>query len=159
MADVNNGVNKEAGSGARVGRFTSALFAGLVFGAGLVVSGMSDPRKVRGFLDIGGSWDPSLAFVMIGAIGVGLVAFGIARRWRRAGRTALLGEPLPGNGSRVINSKLLLGSAAFGVGWGLSGFCPGPAVVAAAAASQGGAIFLAAALVGMLPQAWLRMRR
>lgn len=153
MAGVNVGAGAGAGTGLRVGTFASAAFAGLLFGTGLVVSGMSDPRKVRGFLDIGGNWDPSLAFVMIGAIGVGLLAFGIARRWRRVGRTALLGEPLPGNASRVIDGRLLLGSATFGVGWGLSGFCPGPAVVAAAAASQGGAIFLAAVLAGMLPQA------
>ncbi len=128
----------------------SALLAGLLFGAGLIISGMSDPGKVHGFLDITGSWDPSLAFVMIGAIAVGLVAFEISRRRRRAGKVALLGEPLPQNPSLIIDARLLLGSAAFGVGWGLSGLCPGPAVVAAGAANPGGLVFFAAMLAGML---------
>ena len=103
-----------------------ALVAGLVFAIGLGVSGMTDPRKVLGFLDVGGSWDPSLAFVMIGAIGV---HFAFARR-AVARPVTLGGAPiaLPARGS--IDARLLVGAALFGVGWGVGGYCPGPALVA-----------------------------
>jgi hypothetical protein len=103
-----------------------ALAAGLVFGLGLVVSGMANPAKVLGFLDLAGHWDPSLAFVMGGAIAVALPAFALAKRRR----TSLLGAPLQLPTSSAIDRRLVLGSLAFGIGWGLAGFCPGPALVA-----------------------------
>lgn len=127
----------------------SAGLAGLVFGLGLVLSGMSNPRKVRGFLDITGAWDPSLAFVMLGAIGVAVVAFALSKRWRAAGRSALLGHPLPAPPRTRIDSALICGSIAFGVGWGLSGFCPGPALLTIGAFKAQGVAFVLAMAVGM----------
>ena len=104
------------------------LTAGLIFGLGLVISGMTDPARILAFLDVTGAWDPSLAFVMVSAIAVAAPAFAIARR---TGRT-LLGMQLTLPPRFVFTPALLLGSGAFGIGWGLSGFCPGPAVVALA---------------------------
>ena len=104
----------------------SAFAAGLIFGIGLIVSGMTDPSKVIGFLDLAGQWDPSLAFVMVGAILVGLAGHAIARK--RA--AAFLGGALHLPAARDIDRRLVLGGLAFGVGWGLAGFCPGPAIVA-----------------------------
>ena len=103
----------------------SVFLSGLVFGLGLIISGMTNPQKVIGFLDVFGAWDPSLAFVMGGAIGVAFFAFGFAKKRNQS----LLGEPmcLPQNTS--INPRLVIGSLLFGAGWGLSGFCPGPAIV------------------------------
>lgn len=124
----------------------SALLAGLVFGFGLILSGMANPQKVLGFLDLAGNWDPSLAFVMGGAIGVGVVAFALARR-----RThSLLGAPMQLPASSEISRRLVLGSLAFGAGWGLAGFCPGPAIVSAAAGYRGAWIFLTALIAGMM---------
>ena len=104
----------------------SALLAGLVFGIGLIVSGMSDPSKVLGFLDLAGRWNPSLALVMAAAVTVALPAFGWAGRRTRS----ILGEPmqLPPAG-RAVDRRLLVGAALFGVGWGVAGLCPGPALV------------------------------
>jgi len=124
----------------------SALIAGLIFGLGLIVSGMANPAKVLGFLDLAGHWDPSLAFVMGGAIGVGVVAFGLARRRTRS----LLGAPMQLPATSALSMRLVLGSLAFGVGWGLAGFCPGPAIVSAAAGYSQACIFVAAMVVGML---------
>ena len=98
-------------------RFLVPLAIGLLFGAGLTFSGMIYPNKVLGFLDLAGAWDPSLAFVMMGAISVGPIAFRLART--RNGFAAP---------DTTIDAKLILGSALFGVGWGLVGFCPGPAL-------------------------------
>jgi uncharacterized membrane protein YedE/YeeE len=122
-----------------------SLFVGLLFGLGLIVSGMGDPSKVIGFLDIAGNWDPSLALVMAGAIAIGLIAF------RFAGRrtTSLLGMPMQLPTARRIDLRLLLGSALFGTGWGLSGICPGPAFVLAATDISKGSIFLIAMVAGM----------
>ncbi|RJG05700.1 YeeE/YedE family protein [Noviherbaspirillum cavernae] len=122
-----------------------ALLAGLVFGGGLILSGMADPSKVIGFLDLAGKWDPSLAFVMAGAIGVGFLAF------RLAGRRAnsLLGEPMQLPTSRHIDRRLVLGSLAFGVGWGLAGFCPGPALLNVAVGGGKVILFVLAMLGGM----------
>jgi uncharacterized membrane protein YedE/YeeE len=118
---------------------------GLLFGIGLIVSGMTDPGKVQGFLDLFGAWDPSLAFVMGGAIGVGLFAFGRAKK-----RTAtLLGLKLGLPGRRDIDARLVVGSLAFGVGWGLAGFCPGPALVALGAGVWQAALFVGAMVAGM----------
>jgi uncharacterized membrane protein YedE/YeeE len=124
----------------------SSFVAGLVFGIGLVVSGLVNPAKVLGFLDLTGAWDPSLAVVMAGAVAVGAVAFAVAGK-----RTStLLGAPLALPTARGIDRGLVLGSLAFGVGWGLAGFCPGPALVALGAGKVKALVFVAAMLVGML---------
>lgn len=123
----------------------TALLSGLIFGLGLMVSGMSNPAKVLGFLDIAGSWDPSLAFVMVGAIVVASLAFFIARRRKRS----LLGLPMQLPTSTAITPRLILGSAAFGIGWGLAGFCPGPALVALGAGYPKAIGFVAAMVAGM----------
>jgi uncharacterized membrane protein YedE/YeeE len=136
----------------------SAALAGLLFGAGLIVSGMSDPRKVLGFLDIAGNWDPSLAFVMGGAIAVALPAFAIARRLRARHLRALTGEPLPAPQPFRANAGLVIGSIAFGAGWGLAGFCPGPALLTFAAGNVGGIVFALAMFAGMAIHALLVSR-
>lgn len=125
-----------------------AFFAGLVFGIGLLLSGMSDPAKVIGFLDLAGSWDPSLAFVMAGAILVGFFGFGLARR-----RThTFLGAALKLPERREIDVRLVGGSIVFGIGWGLAGFCPGPAIVAFGLGIDKATVFVIAMLAGMLLQ-------
>ena len=124
--------------------FTS-LFAGLVFGLGLIVSGMANPAKVLGFLDLGGSWDPSLAFVMGGAVTVAAVAFTFARGRKQS----LLGADMKLSTSRVIDGRLVLGSILFGVGWGIAGFCPGPALVALGMGEVKALAFVIAMLAGM----------
>ena len=118
---------------------------GLVFGLGLILAGMTDPGKVIGFLDLAGAWDPSLAFVMGGAIAIGFVGFAVARRRT----TAFLGGVMHLPASTDIDRRLIVGSLVFGVGWGLAGFCPGPAVVAAGAGHWQAALFTAAMLAGM----------
>ena len=123
----------------------SAFLTGLLFGLGLVVSGMSDPFKVIGFLDVAGPWDPSLAFVMAGAVLVGLVAYRIAGR--RA--ASVLGGPMRLPAVEGIDRRLVLGSLVFGVGWGLAGFCPGPALVALGAGYGKAAAFVGAMIAGM----------
>lgn len=124
--------------------FTSWL-AGLVFGVGLIVSGMANPAKVLGFLDLGGAWDPSLALVMAGAIAVAAVAFALARK-----RTmSMLGGAMKLPGSRDIDRRLVIGSALFGMGWGLAGFCPGPGLVALGMGEQKALVFVVAMLAGM----------
>jgi uncharacterized membrane protein YedE/YeeE len=123
-----------------------ALVAGLVFGLGLCLSGMSEPNKVLAFLDLAGDWDPSLALVMVGAIAVAAPAFALARRRRVDWR----GEALDCPERREIDAPLALGALTFGVGWGLAGFCPGPALVDVGFASPGAAIVVAAMAVGVL---------
>jgi uncharacterized protein len=122
-----------------------ALAAGLVFGLGLIVSGMSDPAKVLGFLDLAGPWDPSLAFVMAGAIAVGVFAFAFARRRTRSLLGLELKLPTGGN----PDFRLVAGSALFGVGWGIAGFCPGPALVALGMGQPQAVLFVAAMVAGM----------
>jgi uncharacterized membrane protein YedE/YeeE len=123
----------------------TALLCGLVFGVGLMVSGMANPAKVLGFLDIAGRWDPSLAFVIAGALAIGSIAFRAARRRN----TSLLGLPMPMPARATVSLRLVLGSAVFGVGWGLAGFCPGPALVALGAGVPKAWGFVAAMLAGM----------
>ncbi|WP_454908552.1 DUF6691 family protein [Variovorax gossypii] len=123
----------------------ASLLAGLVFGLGLVVSGMANPAKVLGFLDLAGSWDPSLAFVMAGAIAVAMVGFLAARR--RA--LSLLGAEMRMPSARRIDRRLVLGSLLFGVGWGIAGFCPGPGLVALGMGETKALVFVAAMLAGM----------
>ena len=123
----------------------ASLFAGLVFGLGLIVSGMANPEKVLGFLDIAGAWDPSLAFVMGGVIMVGVVAFAVARK-----RTlSFLGFHMKMPTSNHIDKRLILGGLMFGIGWGIAGFCPGPGLVALGAGEIKAAVFVAAMVAGM----------
>jgi uncharacterized membrane protein YedE/YeeE len=124
----------------------SAFASGLVFGVGLILSGMTDPGKVIGFLDVAGRWDPSLAFVMGGAILVGFFAFALAGR---RGRT-FFGSAMHLPQRRDIDSRLVGGSLVFGIGWGLAGFCPGPALVSLASGVDKAAVFVAAMLGGMV---------
>jgi uncharacterized membrane protein YedE/YeeE len=123
-----------------------AFVAGLVFGIGLIVSRMASPAKVIGFLDLAGRWDPSLAFVMCGAIAVAVIGFALAGR-RPA---TLLGTPFLLPTTRVIDARLVGGALLFGIGWGLGGFCPGPAFVALGAGQTKAFAFVAAMLAGML---------
>lgn len=129
----------------------SALLSGLVFGLGLIVAGMANPEKILGFLDLAGAWNPSLALVMVGAIGVGIIAFTIAKRRSRT----LLGLPMQIPSAHHLDRRLILGSLVFGVGWGIAGFCPGPAIVAVGAGEMKAVIFVAAMLVGMGIYEWL----
>jgi len=123
----------------------ASLLAGLVFGLGLIVSGMANPAKVLGFLDLAGHWDPSLAFVMAGAIAVGAIAFAVANR--RA--VSILGAEMRLPSARHIDRRLVLGSVLFGIGWGVAGFCPGPALVSLGMGEPKALVFVAAMLVGM----------
>ena len=134
----------------RLLRNLAALAAGLLLGLGLIVSGMADPAKVLGFLDLAGQWDPSLALVMGGAIAIGLPAFTLARKRQRT----LLGEPMQLPTARTIDRRLVLGSLLFGIGWGIAGICPGPALVLLGMASGKGLAFVLAMLVGMLLFRW-----
>ena len=131
---------------AHIAEMAAALAAGLLFGAGLMLSGMANPAKVLGFLDILGRWDPSLALVMASAVGVGLVGFGLDSRRS----ISALGLPMNLPSSRVIDRRLILGAITFGIGWGLAGFCPGPALVALASGSGKAVIFCASMLAGMV---------
>jgi uncharacterized protein len=124
--------------------FTS-LLAGLVFGLGLIVSGMANPAKIHGFLDLAGRWDPSLAFVMTGAIAVGVIAFAMANK-----RTvSLIGAEMKLPAARHIDRRLVVGSALFGIAWGVAGFCPGPGLVALGMGEAKAVVFVAAMLAGM----------
>jgi uncharacterized membrane protein YedE/YeeE len=126
-------------------RMLSEGAVGLLFGCGLLLSGLANPAKVLAFLDLAGPWDPSLALVMGGAIAVGLLAFSLAKKRR----TSLLGEPMRLPQRSDIDRPLVLGSLGFGVGWGLAGFCPGPALVALGSGAPKAALFVLAMLVGM----------
>ena len=135
-----------------------ALAAGLLFGAGLAVSGMHDPAKVLGFLDIAavasGGWDPSLAFVMAGGLAVTLPAFWYARR-----RSAPLAAPtFQAPTARAIDRRLMLGALLFGAGWGIVGYCPGPALAALAFAATGTIVFVVAMIVGMMLEGFVESR-
>jgi uncharacterized protein len=124
----------------------TAFIVGLVFGIGLIVAGMTDPAKVQGFLDLAGDWDPSLALVMGGAILVGLVAFRLAGKRERA----LLGDAMRLPTASHIDRRLVLGGLAFGAGWGLAGFCPGPALASLATGGAKAMIFTGAMVAGMV---------
>ena len=123
----------------------AAFAAGLVFGLGLIVSGMTDPSKVIGFLDLAGRWDPSLAFVMAGAILSGIFAY----RYAKMRTISFLGGAMRLPSTRQIDRRLVLGSLTFGVGWGLAGYCPGPALVALGAGQDKAMVFVLAMLAGM----------
>jgi uncharacterized membrane protein YedE/YeeE len=132
-----------------------ALVAGLVFGIGLLVSGMVNPAKILGFLDLAGRWDPSLALVMAGAVAVGAIGFAVAGRRT----TTVLGTPMLLPAVRTIDRRLVVGGAVFGVGWGLAGFCPGPALAALGAGHLKAAVFIAAMVAGMLAFEWIERMR
>ena len=123
----------------------SSLISGLVFGLGLIVSGMANPAKVLGFLDLAGRWDPSLAFVMAGAIAVSAVAFAVARRRTVSFLRQVMRVPT----GRHIDRRLIGGSILFGIGWGIAGFCPGPGLVALGMGELKAAVFVVAMLAGM----------
>ena len=125
-------------------RFSEFLI-GLLFGWGLLISGMTDPGKVLGFLDLAGAWDPSLAFVMGGGVLVGLVGFALAKKRT----TSFLGSAMHLPTSRDIDRRLVLGSLTFGAGWGLAGFCPGPGIVAMGAGESKATLFVVAMIAGM----------
>ena len=135
----------------------SEFLVGLLFGLGLILSGMTDPGKVIGFLDLFGSWDPSLALVMGGAIAVGFFAFSLAQK-----RTMnFLGGLLRLPNSQVIDRRLVIGSLMFGAGWGLAGLCPGPSLASLSYGGVGHWVFFAAMLAGMAiaPRLSLRLDR
>ena len=122
------------------------LISGLLFGTGLILSGMANPAKVQNFLDLFGSWDPSLAFVMGGAIMVTMPGFWLAQK--RA--TPFFSDMFHMPTRTDFDARLIAGAATFGVGWGLGGFCPGPAVTSLALGSTGTLIFIATMLLGMI---------
>ena len=128
----------------------TALLAGLTFGVGLIVSGMVNPAKVLGFLDLAGKWDPSLVLVMAAAVAIGAIAFAVAG----ARDTTLLGAPMMLPTARNLEARLMLGSLLFGIGWGCAGFCPGPALVALGAGYAKAVVFVVAMLAGMLVFNW-----
>lgn len=130
-----------------VKRLAAAFVAGLLFAVGLAVSGMTDPAKVLGFLDVAGAWDPSLAFVMVGAIGVHF----FAARWAKSVKSPVLGGRFAIPAETAINRQLLVGAALFGVGWGMAGYCPGPALVGAVGLSGTTWLFL----LSMITAIWL----
>lgn len=132
-----------------------AFGTGLLFGLGLIVSGMADPAKVVGFLDVAGPWDPSLACVMVGAITVACFAFTHARRHGRTWQGQTIHLPT----NRRIDPRLAVGATIFGIGWGLAGICPGPALVLTGAGMAKGVIFTAAMLSGMLVFAGVSRQR
>jgi uncharacterized protein len=131
---------------------------GLIFGLGLVLSGMSNPAKVLNFLDLGGigtgTWDPSLAFVMAGAVAVTFVGY----QWALKRPRPLFGEKFQLPTSRELDVRIIAGPAIFGLGWGLAGFCPGPALTALGFGSRAAVIFVAAMIAGMLLARWLANR-
>jgi hypothetical protein len=127
-------------------REVAAFSSGALFSAGLCLSGMTYPSKVLAFLDVAGAWDPSLAFVMAGAVGVAAIAFFLQPRRRAPAFDASFDVP-PRQGP--IDARLLAGAALFGVGWGLSGLCPGPAVVSLASGQTPAIVFVASMLAGM----------
>ena len=136
-------------------RAAAALISGLTFGLGLIVSGMVSPGKVLAFLDVaGGAWDPSLALVLLSAVGVS--ALGVAIAGRRG--APLLAEAFSGPVRQTLDRKLLLGASLFGVGWGLVGYCPGPALAALALGAPAALAFVAAMLAGMGLYALLDLR-
>ena len=134
--------------------FTS-LLAGLVFGLGLIVSGMANPAKVLGFLDLTGRWDPSLALVMAGAIIISFFAFLVAQKRTRS----LIGADMRLPGGRQIDRRLVVGGLLFGIGWGIAGFCPGPGLVALGMGEVKALVFVASMLTGMITFEFLERRR
>jgi uncharacterized membrane protein YedE/YeeE len=136
-------------------RNLSALLAGLIFGVGLLLSGMTQPEKVLGFLDIFGDWDPSLLCVMAGAIAVHMSFYLRLKRWTKPLAAHTFSLPP----TSVIDRDLIAGAAIFGVGWGLSGYCPGPSIVSVAGAVSSALFFVPALLVGTLVVTYVRHKQ
>jgi uncharacterized membrane protein YedE/YeeE len=132
-------------SRSRIAALGHAALAGALFGAGLVISGMTQPARIIGFLDPVGGWDPSLAFVMAGAVAVYAVAYAVIRRRARPWFDARFHLPVRSD----LDAPLIAGAAVFGIGWGLGGLCPGPGIVAAAGGSTSALAFVLAMLAGM----------
>ncbi|HML81664.1 MAG: YeeE/YedE family protein [Betaproteobacteria bacterium] len=133
---------------------TLAFLSGIVFGIGLLVSGMTDPAKVIAFLDIAGPWDPSLILVMVTAVVVALVPMQLAQRRARS----LVGEKIAFPSTKGITGKLILGSAIFGIGWGMTGLCPGPSLASLAASTWQEWLFFSSMVAGMIGfELWQRM--
>jgi len=126
--------------------FFIALISGLIFGVGLIISGMANPQKVIGFLNLFGTWDPSLLFVMLGGIGISFLPF----QWSRYQQKSLLGYKMNFPDKRKIDLKLIIGSAIFGVGWGLAGICPGPSLILLSLGLNEAVYFFLSMLIGML---------
>ncbi|GLU41658.1 DUF6691 family protein [Pseudomonas sp. NBRC 100443] len=133
----------------------SAFLCGLLFGLGLLLAGMADPAKVLAFLDLAGAWDPSLALVMVGAILTALPFFGLARGKAHG----LLGGAMQLPTRRDLDRRLVLGSLVFGVGWGIAGICPGPALVGLGAGHWQAALFVLGMLAGMAAFEWQQRRK
>ena len=136
-------------------RLFPAFLSGVLFAFGLAIGGMTDPRKVIAFLDFAGDWDPSLAFVMGGAV----LVFSLAIRWSRRRTAPLFGDAFRLPTRRDIDTPLVAGAALFGIGWGLGGYCPGPALVGAMSFQSGALLFTGSMLAGMaIFSAWQRMK-
>jgi uncharacterized membrane protein YedE/YeeE len=133
----------------------TAFFAGLIFGFGLLLGGMANPAKVLGFLDLAGAWDPSLGLVMAGAIAVAILPF----NWARKQKKSLLGSPMQLPVKRELDSRLIGGSLLFGVGWGIAGICPGPAVAILLTGHWQIIVFVLAMLAGILLFSMIENRR
>ncbi|KAF1311879.1 DUF6691 family protein [Pseudomonas putida] len=133
----------------------TAFFAGLIFGLGLLLAGMANPAKVLAFLDVAGAWDPSLALVMAGAIAVAAAPLNWARKHKRS----LLGAPMQIPVKRELDARLIGGSLVFGVGWGIAGICPGPAVAISLTGHWQVLVFVVAMLAGMYAFTVLQGRR
>lgn len=132
--------------------FLISMLLGAIFGVGLILAGMTNPVKVLSFLDVAGNWDPSLALVMGGAIGVAAPGYALAKR----SNVTWLGKPFAQEPNAPVDASLLAGSIVFGIGWGLSGFCPGPALVGLGAGFLPAAVFVIAMVFGMEAYEWLR---
>lgn len=128
--------------------FAISFVSGLIFGVGLIISMMVQPKKVIGFLDVFGQWDPSLAFVMGGAIMIAMPSFWLAKCWKHDKKNAYNGEPLELPTNTQITKPLILGSILFGASWGLVGLCPGPALVVAGTGNIGALMFVGAMVLG-----------
>jgi uncharacterized membrane protein YedE/YeeE len=137
-----------------MGRNLTALFCGALFGSGLLVSGMIDTTKVQGWLDIFGAWDPTLAFVLGGAVLPMIFVWRVAERRG----VSVLGTPIPGRAAPRFDGGFLAGSVMFGAGWALAGFCPGPALASFAVGGWGGALFLLSMVAGMVAASALSAR-
>ncbi|PSS50794.1 DUF6691 family protein [Leclercia tamurae] len=122
-----------------------AFLCGLIFGAGLLISGLANPEKVLGFLDLSQAWDPSLAFVMIGAIAVGIIGFALVK----GRKTAFCGVPILLPDNNTVDRTLVVGAVLFGLGWGLAGICPGPSLILLGAGIGKGLLFVLSMLAGM----------
>ncbi|WP_409568503.1 DUF6691 family protein [Leclercia sp.] len=122
-----------------------AFLCGLIFGAGLLISGLANPEKVLGFLDLSQAWDPSLAFVMIGAIAVGIIGFALVKGRKKA----FCGVPILLPDNNTVDRTLVVGAILFGLGWGLAGICPGPSLILLGAGIGKGLLFVSSMLAGM----------